>query len=144
MRQFQIRYKNPADFNKKLASIKASCKEAQHGDILFYLSWSKDIKSELDFAISRIRSNFPDAIYYGNEASGNISDGRLSYGISVTCYAFEDESSQVELAWVEGRLRPLIPAGPLELLQNLRRTARGRAHSFNLISGNAQYRRQCS
>lgn len=101
MRQFQIRYKNPADFNKKLASIKASCKEAQHGDILFYLSWSKDIKSELDFAISRIRSNFPDAIYYGNEASGNISDGRLSYGISVTCYAFEDESSQVELAWVE-------------------------------------------
>ena len=84
-----------------LADVKMSCDKKSHGDIIFYITWSGHPFDALDFVISRIESLFPDSLYYGNETTGNISDGELFYGINVTCYVFEKKSTKVEMVWLD-------------------------------------------
>ena len=101
MRNFQIQYSDSSDFAKQLESIKRICDSKSYSNIIFYLSWSKDIHVELDDAVSQIEHLFPDATYYGNEASGNIIEGELSYGINITCSILEGKTGTAELVWVE-------------------------------------------
>lgn len=101
MRQFQFSYSDTESFKKKLSEIKASTDGNSHGFITFYLNWTKESADEVPQVASLIEQAFPDAIYYGCETFGNIQEGALKYGISVTCFLAEEKSSKAELVWVE-------------------------------------------
>ena len=100
MKQFQISYENKDKLYGKLAGIRRECEKAATGSPVFYITWTKSAQAEIDTVTNAIETYFPAAAYYGNEASGNISMGRFTYGINITCYAFEAPSTATELVWV--------------------------------------------
>ena len=69
--------------------------------MLFYITWTKRVEQELTEVVSALEELFPDAIYYGNEASGSIVNGQFGAGMYLTCMILEDEDSRCELVWVE-------------------------------------------
>lgn len=100
MKSYQIHFENEEQFTGEIIKIKDEYAGKNHGDIVFYLSWIDDTTSVP--TVSRILDdNFPNSFYYGNEAAGNISNGNLSYGISVTCHVFEKNDTRTKLIWVE-------------------------------------------
>ena len=101
MQQIQIAYKNSPDFLNRLLELKNYYEDNSLNQMVFNITWSGDVKNKLDTAIDKIEEIFPEAIYYGNEASGNIAAGEFSAGINVTCTIFDDKKSKVELVWVE-------------------------------------------
>lgn len=101
MKSIQFKFTDRTTFEKDLAEIKATNGNIPQSAMLFYLSWTVNARTVVADAIAVIGQMFPDAIYYGNDSSGNISNGRLSYGLTVTCSIFERPDSRTELVWVE-------------------------------------------
>ena len=101
MRQYQISYMGEEKLNEQLDQIKSECETIPFSDIIFYLTWTNSIQSEIEAATKTIEKVFPDSVYYGNEASGNIAMGDITYGINITCYIFEGKTTKTELVWVE-------------------------------------------
>lgn len=103
MQQIQIAYKNSTDFINKLLQLKNYLEDNSlaEREVVFYITWSENVKGKLSACIDKIEEIFPKALYYGNEASGNIAAGEFSLGIHVTCLIFESKRSKIELVWVE-------------------------------------------
>lgn len=101
MKQIQICYDRHGDFSKHLAEIKSTYLNRSCGDVTFYITWTGDVLDDLDAAIRQIEELFPESDYYGNEASGGIAGGELTYGVIVTCCIYDEKSSRTELLWVE-------------------------------------------
>jgi len=101
MKQYQFLYDNQDSFLEKLLEIKKESDSIVHGDMTFYITWMNDVQENADNAFNLIEKTFPNAICYGNESSGNINMGDIAYGVSITCYLFEEESSKTELVWIE-------------------------------------------
>lgn len=101
MQQLQIAYKNSPDFINRLLELKNYYEDNSLQQMVFSITWSGDVKNKLENVIDKIEEIFPECIYYGNEASGNIAAGDFSTGINVVCTIFENRESKVELVWVE-------------------------------------------
>ena len=103
MQQIQIPYRNSPDFINKLLQLKNYYEDnsLDKKEILFYITWSGDVKGKLSTLIDKIEEIFPNAQYYGNEGSGNISSGEYSEGINVTGYIFECKSTKTDVIWIE-------------------------------------------
>lgn len=101
MQQIQIPYKNSPDFLEKLLRLKNYYEDNSLEQIFFYVTWSGEVKGKLNTVIDKIEELFPDSLYFGNEASGNIANGEFSSGIHITCYIFENKTTKAELVWVE-------------------------------------------
>lgn len=81
MKQYQISYKDEDALHEKLAVIKFLSEKSQYSDVIFYLTWTKSAQADVETVTRAIMDFFPDAPYYGNEASGNIAMGRFTYGM---------------------------------------------------------------
>ena len=103
MQQIQIAYKNSPDFLNKLLQLKNYLEDNNLDEkgIIFHITWSGDIKGKLSTCVDKIEEIFPNSLYYGNEASGNIAAGEFSVGIHITCLIFESNRSKVDLIWIE-------------------------------------------
>ena len=101
MQQIQIAYKNSPDFINRLLELKNYYEDNSLQQMVFSITWSGDVKNKLDNVIDKIDEIFPEAIYYGNESSGNICAGDFSNGINVVCTIFESKTTKAELLWVE-------------------------------------------
>lgn len=103
MQQIQIAYRNSPDFINKLLQLKNYLEDnsLEDREIVFYITWSDNVKGKLTVCIDKIEEIFPKALYYGNEASGNIDAGEFSLGIHVTCFIFESKRTKVDLVWIE-------------------------------------------
>lgn len=101
MRTIQFVYKDTESFRKQLLDIREECLKMAHVNVSFYIAWIPALSDKLKNATDCIEEIFPDAIYYGNEASGSIQNGRLTYDIAVTCNVFEDEDTTTKLLWFE-------------------------------------------
>lgn len=101
MKQFQINYTNERDFRNRLVGIKKKTDAIPHHALTIYLSWTKTDPKDVDKAIGVIEKVFPNDVYYGNETSGNIVDGDLGYGLSITVTLFNCDDSKVSVIWVE-------------------------------------------
>ena len=99
MQQIQIAYRNSTDFINKLLQLKNYLEDNSlaEREIIFYITWSENVKGKLPTCIDKIEEIFPKALYYGNEASGNIAAGEFSLGIHITCLIFESKRSKIEL-----------------------------------------------
>ena len=103
MQQIQIAYRNSPDFISKLLQLKNYLEDNSlvENKVVFYITWSGNVKGKLPTCIDKIEEIFPDALYYGNEASGNIESGEFSLGINITCFIFESRRSKIDLIWIE-------------------------------------------
>ncbi|GEM_PF-3631106 len=101
MKQYQMLFDNEKSFSEKLNNMKKEFDSFAHGDMTFYITWMNDAKEDADLAFEIVGRIFPNVICYGNESSGNIHVGSIAYGVNVTCYLFEKESSKAELVWVQ-------------------------------------------
>ena len=101
MKSYQLVFDDKSNFLNQLSRIKNDTLSTSHSDIVFYLTWT-GVSDELVSEVAGLLNDyFPDSIYYGNEASGCIVNGKLRFGIAVTCYVFEDKDTHAELIWVE-------------------------------------------
>lgn len=103
MKQFHLRYTDEKNFLSDLDQIKAFCENGNHKDVSFFITWNTDYTALLSKAVDGIEKIFPDAIYYGNECAGSISDSESFTGVSVLCTVLEDPSSKMEMLWVDMR-----------------------------------------
>ena len=103
MQQIQIAYKNSTDFINKLLQLRNYLEDnvLEEREIIFHITWSDNVKGKLPTCIDKIEEIFPNAMYYGNEASGNIAAGEFSLGIHITCSIFESKRSKIDLIWIE-------------------------------------------
>lgn len=101
MKQFQIAYENQQDFEKWLSDMKRESEGVDASRVIFYMTWMENEVQNLQIITKQIEEIFPDFAYYGNESSGNISQGSLKYGVNVACSIFTEPTSQTELVWVE-------------------------------------------
>lgn len=102
MKQIQIKYTCKTAFLDKLSELKVLCQQLNPSDMSFYINWSCESVDKIPVVTECIESMFPDALYYGNETSGNIADAKLHYGINIVCSVFEEPTSKLELLWVKG------------------------------------------
>ena len=65
------------------------------------MTWTYEARGDLKFIAECIEEVFPDAPYYGNEASGNIMNGLFVSGVVITCYVFDEPDTKACLLWVE-------------------------------------------
>lgn len=101
MKQYQIRFKNPEYFEKKISKIKSDTNRFAYSNITFHITWSDATEESLSYVTDCIERYFPDAVYFGNETAGSILQGVLKYDIIITCYVFRKDTTSVELLWVE-------------------------------------------
>ena len=101
MKSFQFKFNDCTGLETDLTRIADICRQQPQAGLLFYLTWTDNARTYVSDAISIIEKLFPEAIFYGNEASGNIENGNLSYGLVVTCTVFEGPDNKTELVWVE-------------------------------------------
>ncbi|MCQ2457321.1 MAG: HD domain-containing protein [Clostridia bacterium] len=101
MLTYQMPYVNAGVFSRTLEDIRKKTAADRAGNVLFYITWIRNARDLVYEAAEQIGSCFPDAVWYGCEASGNIADGRLSYGVHVTCWVFEKPDTHTELIWVQ-------------------------------------------
>ena len=101
MKQIQILYDTEKALEEGLAQIRAACSQAPANQMLFYITWSMQSAHELAGLVCRLEKAFPEAIYYGNEASGSVAMGQFTTKINLTCLIPEQEDTRFELVWVE-------------------------------------------
>lgn len=101
MKSYQCNYESAENFEKFLNFIKSENNMVSQKSIMFYIAWTYIAHEKVHEATHLIDNIFPDSIYYGNEASGNISAGKLHYGVTITCYIFESPDTKAELLWIE-------------------------------------------
>lgn len=101
MRQFQLAYENQEGLEKWLEDISQLCADHKCDQIIFNVAWMQVAETKLKMVTESIEKFFPDAMYYGNETSGNIHMGDLSYGINITGFIFDVTTSRTELLWIE-------------------------------------------
>lgn len=101
MKAYQITFVSKENFEDRLTKILNENQSIPQERIFFFIRWTDDRNAELKTISRCLESIFPDSLYYGSEAAGNIVNGILSYGINITCFIFEDEDSKTELLWVE-------------------------------------------
>lgn len=101
MKQFQRSYTDKNDLCAFLSSVKEVCIEHHYSNIFFYITFMNYDDAVMNSIFESIEQYFHDSIYYGNEASGNITMGDYFDGISINCYIFEKEGSYAKLAWVQ-------------------------------------------
>lgn len=101
MKSYQIIFEDLFQLTKRLELIRKEWSNVPHGDIYFNLSWANVAKEAVYSITYCINSVFPESEFYGNEASANIVNGKLAYGVVVNCYVMEEKSSKVKLLWVE-------------------------------------------
>lgn len=98
MKQFQINYINEKRFLSEINQIKRYCNKIVDCKLIFHLSFVNASEQNVYNLISQIKSEFPDALYYGNESFGNIVEGKLSdEECLITCTIFEGEDSEIEI-----------------------------------------------
>ncbi|MDO5434905.1 MAG: HD domain-containing protein [Clostridia bacterium] len=101
MLTYQMPYENAGAFSRALEDIRKKDPAGRAGSVLFYITWVRNARDLVYEVAEQIGRVFPDAPWYGCEASGNIADGRLSYGVHVTCWAFEKPDTYAELVWLQ-------------------------------------------
>ena len=101
MKSFQISYDNVNSLKKQLSKIKTKYIPDYNDNIIFHITWTNPFSTQVKAITDCIELIFPGAVYCGNEGSGNISVGKFTDGISITCDIFDDANSKIELLWVE-------------------------------------------
>ena len=101
MKQFQLNFTNERDFRNKLVNIKKKIDGLSRSNLSIYVSWSKCDAKLVDKTTRIIEKVFPNEMYYGNETSGNIVNGELSLGVSVTVTIWQSTDVRIKFVWVE-------------------------------------------
>ena len=101
MKSHQIRYTDTAFLEMELERLKEQYDRLSSDRFIFYVTWSTNPDTDVPAIARCIEERFPNAIYYGNEVSASIIEGRHSYGIYICCYVLEGDDTRAEMLWIE-------------------------------------------